>query len=81
MMFGLGDTTSTTTPVTTTPGLTDGLKLWMSPSAAFSALGAVASNPSTAFSSALMPFTLGILLPPIALVAILMGSSGGGKKH
>lgn len=83
MMFGLGvDATTMPTPATQTaaPGFIDGVKLWMTPSAAISALSAVATSPSTSFSSAAMPFSLGILAVPLGIVAVVM-SMGGGKHR
>ena len=80
---GLGDTAATpaagTTPtVSAPPGFTDGLKLWTSPSAAITATGTLLTNPSTAFSSGLMPFTIGVLAVPVGLVLLLttMGKRG-----
>ena len=81
MQIGLGDST---TPATTTVAITatyvDGLKLWMTPSAALSAAGAVVTNPSTAFSANAAPFSLGILTPPLALLILVLGMSGGGRR-
>ena len=82
MMLGLGATTTPTTATspaaTATPTFTDGLSLWKSPSNALQAVGTVLSNPTQAFSGSNLPVALGILTPPIALVAILF--SMGGKK-
>ncbi len=80
MMLGMGDTATPTTATTpavgsqaAAPSFTTGLMLWTSPASAFQYLQATASSPSTAFSSAMLPSTLGVLLP-IALIAVLIGS-------
>lgn len=67
---------STTNPLTSAagPGFMDGLKLWMTPSAAFTALQNVASNASTAFSSANISYTAGVIAPPVLLLVFLMGA-------
>jgi len=75
-MMGLGQTSTT---ATSTPTFTQGLTLWESPSSALSTVGSLVSNASTAFSGSLLPFTLGVLLPPIALVGLLF-AMGKGKR-
>jgi hypothetical protein len=44
-------------------------------------MGTLVSNPSTAFSSAVLPFTLGVLAPPIALVAVLFSMNASKGKR
>lgn len=79
MMLGLGATTPAPTGTTTTsPGFTDGLSIWKSPSAGFTAIQTVFENSSQAFQSNNLPVTAGILAPPIALIVLLM--TMGGKK-
>jgi hypothetical protein len=91
MMFGLGaDGTPTPTPGTggaggatvpgntaVVPGFGEGVKAWTEPSSAVNALGVIAGNPTAAFSGAVMPFTLGLLAVPAALIAVVMSM---GKK-
>lgn len=77
MTLGLGDTTAASTTVVA-PSFTQGLTLWESPGSAMTAIGTIFSNASTAFSGPLLPFTAGVLLPPVALVVLLF--SMGGKK-
>lgn len=69
MYMGLGDTTTTTT------GFTDGLKLWMTPSVAITAVQGTITNSATAFSSSALPYTAGLLAVPVALLLLLMGGS------
>jgi hypothetical protein len=84
MMMGLGQTSTT---AVTPPTFTQGLTMWTAPTAVasdggnalFETIGSLVSNPTTAFSSALLPFTAGVLLPPVALVFVLMGMKKG--KH
>lgn len=77
MLFGglglLGDTT--TTPL----GFSDGLNLWGSPSAGFSAAQSAITNASTSFSSTSLPYTLGVLAPPALLLLIVLGGLGGRR--
>jgi hypothetical protein len=72
----LGDTTTSTTPAATiAPGFSDGLMMWTTPGTALTAVGNTFSNFSTAFSGANLAPTIGLLLPPLALLFILMGGS------
>jgi hypothetical protein len=80
MMLGIGDTTTGTPAATTTPGFSDGLSVWKSPSAGFTALQTLATSPSTAFASGNLPVSLGVLIVPVALVVALMSFSGGGRR-
>jgi hypothetical protein len=77
MIMGLGDTS--TPAATVAPSFTQGLTLWETPTSAVTAIGSIFQNASTAFSSSLLPFTAGVLLPPIALIAILMGMGKGRR--
>ncbi len=80
MMLGLGNgTTGTVTPAVVTPGFSDGLTLWTTPSAAITAVQGVIVNTSTAFASPQLPYTAGLLLPPVAAVVLLLGMMGGGR--
>jgi len=80
MMFGLGQTSTTVSTAATTATFGSGIGLWTSPSSALSAMGTLISNPTTSYSSGVLPFTLGVLLPPIALIALVL-SMGKGKKR
>jgi len=80
MMMGLGDTSTTTTTTTAIPTFTTGLTLWESPSVAFSTIGTILTNPTTAFSSALLPFSAGVLLPPVAVAVLILMNMGGKKR-
>ena len=77
--MGMGDTTSTATSTTAggtgTTALTygAGLSLWTSPGTALSATGTLLSNPSQAFGSTGLMFTLGVLTVPLGLAFLLMG--------
>jgi hypothetical protein len=77
MMMGMGDGT-TGTVATASPGFTDGLTLWGTPSAAISAVQGVFTNASTAFSGTQLPYTAGVLAPPALLLIALLGMGGGG---
>lgn len=57
-----------------------GAESWMSPSAAFTATQGVFTSPSTSFSSANLPKTLGLLIVPIGLLMLVM-SMGGGRRR
>ena len=84
---GLGDGTVAGTgtsdplPVSTTvpaQGFTDGLSAWWtSPTQAVSSIGSALQNTSTAFSGASLGYTLGLFIPPLAILAIVFG---GGRK-
>ena len=64
----------------TTPGtFVTGAELWETPSAAFTAAQGVFTNASSAFSSTNLPYTLGILAVPAALVLLVM-SMGKGRR-
>lgn len=72
---GLG-TTPSTSPTTPTNTLGSGLSEWMNPLTAITEVpGAV-----TAFTSAPM-FSIGLLLVPVALIAVFAGMSGGGRRR
>lgn len=71
----LGDTTSTTS---TPQGFTQGLTLWETPGAAFTAAQNAVTNYSTSFSGTSLQYTLGILAVPIAALVLL--SSMGGRR-
>lgn len=77
MMMGMGDTS--TAAATPAPTFTTGLTLWETPSSALTAVSSIFSNASSAFSSALLPFTAGVLLPPVALIVLLMGMGKKGR--
>ena len=80
MMLGLGQSTTIAGTTITTPTFIAGLEMWTSPSAALSTMGSIVSDPTDAFGGALLPFSLGVLLPPIALVAVVISMSGGKKR-
>ena len=66
---------------TTVPSFSTGLQLWASPSNGVAAVEAIFANTTAAFSGSLLPFTVGVLLPPVALVGLLLFALGqGGKK-
>lgn len=78
MRIGIGDTAtpaSGTTPAvgntTAPPSFMTGLQLWLTPTSAIQYLTATVNQPATAFSSAMLPATIGVLLPPIALIALI----------
>lgn len=82
MMLGLGNGTTPTTTGTTqvaTPGFTDGLSAWQSPSAALTDLQNALSNASTAFSSTQLPYTAGLLAVPVGALVLLMSLMGGKR--
>lgn len=95
MIFGLGAATATgtavpvTTPTTTgaagvqtaTPlTFSTGLQLWGTPSTALTVSQTLIENPSVAFAGAALPFAAGVLLPPLAVLGILIyAMSQGGK--
>lgn len=68
----LGDTTSTP-PAASTGGFLQGAELWQTPGAAFTAAQGVFTNASSAFNSANLPYTLGVLAVPALLVWFVMG--------
>jgi hypothetical protein len=88
MMLGLGQATAQTNPVAgsaalqpaTVPGFTDGLKAWLSPGQAFSALTSSISHPSIAFSSKLLPATLGLLAVPAGALVLVLSLVGGATS-
>ena len=82
MMFGIGNTTPSVGTTLAVPGFSDGLAVWKSPSAGFTALQTIASSPSTAFASANLPVSLGVLAVPVGLVAvaIAMSERGGAQR-
>lgn len=83
MMLGyLGDGTAaggsnTTALAPPTLGLTDGLKLWLTPSSALSAVQSTITDPSTSLGAKILPYTIGLLAPPIVLLMLL---TGGGRR-
>jgi hypothetical protein len=58
-----------------------GLNLWTSPGCAFSALTTLIASPSDAFSGPVLPFTMGVLLPPLALIGIGIAMMAGGRRR
>jgi hypothetical protein len=54
-----------------------GAEQWLTPSTAITSAEGVFTSPSTAFSSANLPTTLGVLAVPALLLLLLMG----GKKR
>jgi hypothetical protein len=93
MMVGIGDTAVATTPATTSttgcaaldtavanPTFLNGAMVWTCPTLAFQTIGQLMSNPSTAFSSSGLPLTLGLLLPPLAIVGVIIGMTSGGRR-
>jgi hypothetical protein len=88
MMMGLGAAASTTTTVAV-PTFMQGLQMWTTPlatatdggNALTKTIGTLISNPSQSFTGSLLPFTAGVLLPPVALIVLLMsmGQSSGGR--
>lgn len=77
MMLGIGDTAAVLPA--TAPGFTDGLTLWGTPSAAFTAVQNVFSNASTAFSGTQLPYTAGLLAAPAAALLLLLSLAGGRR--
>lgn len=75
----LGDTTVTTQTAGATPqGFTQGLTLWQTPGAAFSAAQSAVTNYSSSFSGSNLQYTLGLLAVPLAALVLL--SSMGGRR-
>ena len=74
-MMGHGRLGDTATPGT----FATGAELWTTPSAAFTAAQGILTNASSAFSSANLPYTLGILAVPVALVFLVMSMSKGKR--
>lgn len=79
MLMAIGDTTTAPAATTPVPGLTDGLKLWLTPGTAFSAIKSAISQPSVAFSSTAMPFTIGLLAVPAAALVLVLGMGKKGR--
>ena len=71
MASRLGDTTTTSSGFPS--AFISGATSWTNPSAALTAAEGVFSSPSTAFSSANLATTLGLLAVPAVLIFFLMG--------
>jgi hypothetical protein len=66
---------------TTIPTFSQGLQLWSNPSSALTATQTLLSNAGTAFTGQLLPFTAGVLLPPVAVIGLLIYvMSQGGRR-
>ncbi len=76
----LGDTTTgtTTTAPVTPQTFQQGLTLWETPGAAFSAAQGAVTNYATSFSGSNLQYTLGLLAVPVAALVLL--SSMGGRR-
>ena len=90
MKIGLGDAAAMTAAplaVTTTVPLSSvdlymaGLKVWGNPGAALSALGTTLSNFGAAVSGSVLPATLGLWTPPLALAAVVFSSMSGRRRR
>jgi hypothetical protein len=80
MIMGMGDTTTAATqtaPPSAMQSFTTGLQQWESPTQALATAGTLVSNPSAALAGSALPYTLGVLAVPIAL--ILLVANMGGK--
>jgi hypothetical protein len=84
MMLGLGQTAgsgSTTSTVSAGQSFLTGVQQWASPSAALTTATTLLSNPAAAFAGSALPFTLGVLAVPAALVLLIASMSGGGGRQ
>jgi hypothetical protein len=84
MMLGLGQSSTTSTPTTNTSApatFTNGLEAWENPGTALSSIGTIFQNASTAFTSQNLPVIAGLLLPPVAVLAILVGMTQGKARR
>lgn len=75
----LGDTTTPAPPTASAGGFLTGAELWETPGAAFTAAQGVFTNASASFSSSNLPYTLGILAVPAALLLLIL-SMGKGRR-
>lgn len=64
---------STSAAAASAPSLTSGLYTWQNPGAAFTDIQGIVSDPTTAFNSTNLQFTLGLLAIPAVLLLLLMG--------
>ena len=72
-------TTPTGACVDTPGAFTDGLSLWANPGFALTATQNAIANVSTSFSSAQLPYTAGLLAPPVLLLLVILGGMGGRR--
>ena len=78
MMFGHGRLGKLRSLGDGTSSFVSGAQQWLTPSTAITSAEGVFSSPSTAFSSANLPTTLGVLAVPAALILVILGM---GKKR